>query len=61
MAVHSGLFFSFDEERRFFAAKGGKIFRVKEESFSCEGKLLVGKQGKGGSLVGAKHEKEEYL
>ena len=61
MVVHSGFPLLFAEGRRLFGAKGGKIFRLKEETFSCEGKILVGKQGKGGRIVGAKHEKEEYL
>ena len=61
MAVYSGFFLSFAEGRRLFRAKGGKIFRIKEETFSCEGKMLVGARGQGGSLVVAKCEKEEYL
>ena len=55
-----------------FSAKGGKIFRAKVETFSCEvimlardrdqrWKLCRGKNTKGGRLVGAKMPKEEAL
>ena len=41
--------------------KGGKIFRVKEEIFSCEAKLLVRQKAKGGRKVRAKTLKGEAL
>ena len=43
MVVHSGFPLFFAEGNRLFEAKGGKIFRLKVETFSCEGKNLVGK------------------
>jgi hypothetical protein len=45
----------------FCRSKGGKIFRVKVETFSCEAKRLVGKNAKRGRVVGAKSVKEEHL
>lgn len=41
--------------------KGGKIFRVKEEMFSCEAKLLVRQKAKGGREIRAKPLKGEAL